>query len=209
MPKIVDKEEMQARILDAAMTCFLARGFHVTKMDDVARTAGMAKGTLYLYFKSKDDLMLALLRRYFGDIRSRIDQMPPPCTLAEFAEGLRRTMPVERLDATRMFFDLLGPGFEDPRGTQIIGGFFAWLAAKYASLFRSLAAAGQVRTDLDPEAAGSAVTAMLDGLVIHLALFKIDAVEFAARRDSAISILCDGLRGVGTASPSPNPPKEP
>ena len=42
MPKIVDREEMQGRILDAAMTCFLDQGYHATKMQDVARQAGMA-----------------------------------------------------------------------------------------------------------------------------------------------------------------------
>lgn len=44
MPKIVDKKEMQARILDAAMACFLERGYHATKMDDVAHTAASQKG---------------------------------------------------------------------------------------------------------------------------------------------------------------------
>ena len=82
MPKIVDKQAMQTRILDAAMGCFLDQGFHVTKMEDVARAAGLAKGTLYLYFKGKDEVMLALLTRYFSDIRQRIAAMPAPPSLA-------------------------------------------------------------------------------------------------------------------------------
>ncbi|MGV6850370.1 MAG: TetR/AcrR family transcriptional regulator [Marinibacterium sp.] len=202
MPKIVDKQEMRGRILDAAMTCFLSKGFHATKMTDVADAADLAKGTLYLYFKGKDALMLALLERYFGDIQARIDQLPPPRSLSDFVHGLRLTMPVDRLDATRMFFDVLGPGFDDPRAAEIIGGFFDWLGGKYARVLRPLAAAGQVRRDLDPEAAGRALTAMLDGLVIHLALFKLDAQAFADRRDAAISLIEDGLRGPG---PTPRP----
>lgn len=200
MPKIVDKEEMQGRILDAAMACFLSKGFHATRMDDVAAGAEMAKGTLYLYFRGKDALMLALLTRYFGEIRDRIDAMPPPVSLPDFLAGLRQTMPVERLDATRMFFDVLGPGFDDPRATEIIGGFFDWLGERYAGMFRALAKAGQVRADLDPAAAGRAVTAMLDGLVIHLALFDIDAQTFARRRDAAISLLASGLSGPAPAA---------
>jgi len=195
MPKIVDKQEMQRRILDAAMGCFLGQGYHATKMDDVARAAGLAKGTLYLYFKGKDALMLALLHRYFDEIRAEVENSPPPTTLAQFLDGLRQTMPVERLDATRLFFDVLGPGFADPRAAEMVGGFVDWLSAQYAALFRMLAATGQVRADIDPEATGRAVAAMLDGLVIHLALFNISAEEFAQRRDAAISLLSDGLRG--------------
>jgi len=193
MPKIVDKQAMQTRILDAAMGCFLDQGFHVTKMEDVARAAGLAKGTLYLYFKGKDEVMLALLTRYFSDIRQRIAAMPAPPSLAALLEGVRRTMPVERLDATVMFFDVLGPGFTDPRAKQIFSDFFDWLAALYAEQFRDLAAQGELRADLDPMDAGGAVVAMLDGLVIHLSLFQSAPDDFARRRDAAIALLASGL----------------
>ncbi|MGV6803518.1 MAG: TetR/AcrR family transcriptional regulator [Ruegeria sp.] len=195
MPKIVDREEMQARILDAAMTCFLDRGYHAAKMQDVARQAGLAKGTLYLYFKSKDALLLALLQRYFDDIRARIRLIPPPQTLQQFFQALRMTMPVERLAATRLFFDVLGPGFEDPRAARIIGDFFAWLSDQYAIQFQSLIDRGELRSDLSPVESAQAVTAMLDGLVIHLAIFGADAEIFEARVTATLAVLETGLRG--------------
>ncbi|WP_146345885.1 TetR/AcrR family transcriptional regulator [Phaeobacter marinintestinus] len=204
MPKIVDREEMQTRILDAAASCFMTQGFHVTKMDDVARAAQMAKGTLYLYFKGKDELMLALLRRYFGEIQTRIAQLPAPQTLEQFLHGVRLSMPTDGQGATSMFFDVLGPGFQDPRAVEVIGGFFDWLGDIYGDQFRALADRGEVRRDLDPGQAGRTVVAMLDGLTIHLALFNPDPQAFAARRDAAISILATGL---GPASPT-QPMKE-
>lgn len=200
MPKIVDREAMQKRILDAAMTCFLDQGYHATKMQDVAREAGMAKGTLYLYFQSKEEMLLALLQRYFDDIRARIGMIPASRTLDQFMMGLRLTMPADRLAATRLFFDVLGPGFQDPRAAEIIGGFFAWLADHYADHFASLMRAGEIRSDLSAQAAAQAVTAMLDGLVIHLAIFGVEEDAFEARRDATLALLETGLRG-GVAPP--------
>lgn len=195
MPKIVDREKMQAQILDAAMEVFLENGFHVTKMQDVARRAGLAKGTLYLYFKSKDAMLLALLQRYFDDIQTRISAIPAPQTLSQFFYALRLSMPVERMAATRLFFDVLGPGFEDPRAAEIIGAFFEWLAGHYAAQFQGLADLGELRRDLTPHQAGEAVTAMLDGLVIHMAIFGADAETFETRRNATLAVLESGLRG--------------
>lgn len=193
MPKIVDRDAMQARILDSALGCFMSQGYHATKMTDVAKAADLAKGTLYLYFKSKDAMMVALIDRYFAEIRAQISQAPVPLTLDWFFEGIRRSMPIERLNATRMFFDVLGPGFEQPEARAIIRDFFDWLSDHYAGQLDALRAAGHVRRDLDAKPMGGAIAAMLDGLVMHLALFDPEIEEFARRRDAAIAMLQRGL----------------
>src|SRR5262245_59030678 len=56
------KADRPAEILDAALDCFAERGFAATRMDDVATRAGVTKGTVYLYFKTKEDLFKALVR---------------------------------------------------------------------------------------------------------------------------------------------------
>ena len=55
-----DKRE---RILIAAERIFARRGFFAAKVSDVAKEAGVADGTIYLYFKSKDDLLISLFER--------------------------------------------------------------------------------------------------------------------------------------------------
>jgi AcrR family transcriptional regulator len=54
--------ERRAAILDAALEEFTARGFADTRLDDVARRAGIAKGTIYLYFSDKQNLFQELVR---------------------------------------------------------------------------------------------------------------------------------------------------
>src|ERR1700757_1534180 len=57
------KDARPAEILTAALDCFAERGFAATRLDDVARRAGVTKGTLYLYFDSKEELFKAVVRR--------------------------------------------------------------------------------------------------------------------------------------------------
>lgn len=57
-----DAEARRAAILDAALTVFAAHGFEAARLDDVAAKAGVAKGTLYLYFKDKEALFEAMVR---------------------------------------------------------------------------------------------------------------------------------------------------
>lgn len=56
------KEARPAEILRAALDCFAERGFAATRLDEVARRAGITKGTLYLYFASKEELFKAVVR---------------------------------------------------------------------------------------------------------------------------------------------------
>ena len=58
----VDADARRQAILDAALTVFAERGYEAARLDDVAAKAGVAKGTLYLYFKDKEALFEALVR---------------------------------------------------------------------------------------------------------------------------------------------------
>ncbi|QJB56034.1 TetR/AcrR family transcriptional regulator [Pseudodesulfovibrio sp. zrk46] len=60
-----DNEEKLTRILDAAADLFAVHPFHKVLLSDIARKAAVGKGTLYLYFKSKDDLYFQVLFRNF------------------------------------------------------------------------------------------------------------------------------------------------
>src|SRR5881397_3876002 len=56
------KEARPAEIVSAALDVFVERGFAATRLEDVARRAGVTKGTVYLYFKNKDALFKAVVR---------------------------------------------------------------------------------------------------------------------------------------------------
>ena len=66
------KDARPPEILDAALAVFAQKGFAATRLDDIAAKAGITKGTIYLYFDSKQALFEALARQSIGQ---RIDQV--------------------------------------------------------------------------------------------------------------------------------------
>jgi AcrR family transcriptional regulator len=56
------KEARPQELLEAALNLFVERGYAATRLDDVARQAGVSKGTLYLYFTNKEELFKAVVR---------------------------------------------------------------------------------------------------------------------------------------------------
>jgi AcrR family transcriptional regulator len=59
------KEQRPREILDAALRMFAQHGFAGTKLDEVATAAGIGKGTIYLYYETKEDLFRAVVRQLF------------------------------------------------------------------------------------------------------------------------------------------------
>src|SRR3954467_10397699 len=74
----VDKRDKRERILAAAELIFARHGFFAAKVSDVAKEAGVADGTIYLYFKNKDDLLISLfetrMQQVNDALRVAIDQ---------------------------------------------------------------------------------------------------------------------------------------
>jgi TetR/AcrR family fatty acid metabolism transcriptional regulator len=62
------QEEKRRGILEAAARVFARQGFHKAKVQDVAREAGVAHGTVYLYFGSKDDLLISVFRENIKEL---------------------------------------------------------------------------------------------------------------------------------------------
>jgi len=60
------KDARPAELLEAALTLFVEKGFAATRSEEVARAAGVSKGTLYLYFPSKEELLKAVIQHFLG-----------------------------------------------------------------------------------------------------------------------------------------------
>ena len=83
------KSRKRRRILEAATDLFIRQGYRKTSMDEVAREAGVAKGTVYLYFKNKTDLLMHAVAmekfRYIGDVLDVLSgDLPPREKLREY-----------------------------------------------------------------------------------------------------------------------------
>ena len=72
-PKIVDKEAKKLEILQAALGVFSQKGVANTKMIDIATAASIGKGTIYEYFKSKEDIFTAGFQHFFNGFEQNIE----------------------------------------------------------------------------------------------------------------------------------------
>ena len=62
-------------ILDSAVALFTAKGFQATRMEDVAKKAGISKGLTYFYYKNKEDLFMALTRKAFDQFKEEFREV--------------------------------------------------------------------------------------------------------------------------------------
>ena len=67
-----DGSAKRRQIVEGARQVFLSAGFDGASMNDIARTAGVSKGTLYAYFSSKDELFEAIIRGEFAQAAERL-----------------------------------------------------------------------------------------------------------------------------------------
>jgi AcrR family transcriptional regulator len=93
--------ERRAAIVEAAMEEFVARGFAATRLDDIARRAGVAKGTIYLHFKDKESMFEELIRTAIVPLVGPLQASPPPnASIRDALEGFAR-MFVQQVATTR------------------------------------------------------------------------------------------------------------
>jgi AcrR family transcriptional regulator len=93
--------ERREAIIEAALDEFIARGFTATRLDDVAKRAGVAKGTIYLHFKDKESMFEELIRTALVPLIGRL--MPPPAvggSVRDALEGFARTF-IQEVASTR------------------------------------------------------------------------------------------------------------
>ena len=78
--------ERRQAIIDAAMEEFIARGFAATRLDDIAKRAGVAKGTIYLHFKDKQSMFEELIRTAIVPLVGRMQGPPPAGSVRDLIE---------------------------------------------------------------------------------------------------------------------------
>jgi AcrR family transcriptional regulator len=108
--------ERRAAIVEAAMQEFIARGFAATRLDDIAKRAGVAKGTIYLHFKDKESMFEELIRTAIVPLVGRLAGPPPASgSIRDMIEGvalnfIREIVSTPRADIVRLII-AEGPRF--------------------------------------------------------------------------------------------------
>src|SRR5215218_2487565 len=191
-PVVGDKREA---ILRAAITVFARNGYFNSKVADIAREAGIADGTVYLYFKSKEEILHSIFDRSveeaLGAAKERVGQLTDP------REKLRQIahMHLERLGADR---DLAVVFQVELRGsTKFMEEFSAAGFAEYLSLIRATFEEGQhagmFRADLNARVVAKILFGALDEMATNWILSK-RRYKLAPMADQVLDIFLNGVR---------------
>jgi len=140
--------ERRAAIVAAALDEFIARGFTATRLDDVAKRAGVAKGTIYLHFKDKETLFEELVRTAIIPVVDRMTT-PPPIggsvreALEAFAKTfLREVVATRRADIIRLIVA------EGPRFPAIADFYYREVISRGLAAMRGLIEIGIARGEI-------------------------------------------------------------
>jgi AcrR family transcriptional regulator len=191
-------------ILDAAGILLGRFGYHKTTMDDLAREAGVARRTLYLHFRSKDEIFLERIDRVVERLMTELRAIATGPGSAE--ERLRRML-IERVlyrfDTVRGYVQSLDEIFQALRQPylQRREGYFAAESALFARVLEEGARNGDLVVDDANETARAFISA-----TSALIPYSLSPKELGSRRDiertttRIADLLVSGLRKPGTRS---------
>jgi AcrR family transcriptional regulator len=151
------RPQAQARrqaILDAALSVFAARGYEAARLDDVAAQAGVAKGTLYLYFKDKQALFEELVRGAVTPIMDRVGSaaQAPELAASQVIDMFFQLFQREVLGTKRKLLLRLIIA-EGPRFPAIAAFYHREVVARGMTLMRRLATEAVARGEFSSDAA--------------------------------------------------------
>jgi AcrR family transcriptional regulator len=173
-------EERKNQILEAALAVFARLGFQQTRMDDIAEQAGLSKGALYLYYKSKDAIIAALLKYFFTQEFKR---------LQAFVEADHEVSVHDQLMAlTRQ---LAAAMHWMARLMPIAFEFYHDYRRELARLIQRGIERDEFRT-LDAEATATTLAALYEGLAL---LYFVDpqAHQWAEQVETSVRLLLEGV----------------
>jgi TetR/AcrR family fatty acid metabolism transcriptional regulator len=170
--KIGDKRE---KIIHSAIYIFAEKGFHEAKISEIAENAGVADGTIYLYFKNKTDILLAIFEEEVAKIITKINQ-----------RLITADDPLEKLRIfVKLYFNMLMNNkdlalllqTELRRGNEYIKEYYEHKFSEYLKIIFDFITEGQnkkiFREDLNPDFVASAIYGAIDE-VSRLVFFSPD-----------------------------------
>jgi TetR/AcrR family fatty acid metabolism transcriptional regulator len=199
VPIIVDKDRKRREILEAAMRVFAREGYHRAKMKAVAEEAGIGKGTVYEYFKSKTDLFLALHDHMLAELKAfymkELEGIRQPAAMLErFIAVAFQTFRLWE-PFFLVFFDYWAEGGRGEQQTLLqtrLREAYAVARNDVAAIIAAGVKDGSLRCD-NPLLAAASILATLDGLVLQW-LCDRDAFDLDAMRESLTQTILRSLK---------------
>jgi TetR/AcrR family fatty acid metabolism transcriptional regulator len=196
--------EKYQRILEAAVAVFADKGFFNSRIADIADRADVADGTVYLYFKNKDEILMTAINTAFDafmrNTRTEVEKLPSP------AERLRRLafLHLDALGSNRNLAVVFQ--MELRQSTRFLSEFSHHHMVEYLGLVRAAIGDGQAsgvfRRDMSDKIAANCFFGALDEMVTSWVLsgheYRLSNVT-----DSVVDIFLNGMHSGGNQGVAP------
>ena len=189
-------EDKRRQLLDAAVRVFARKGFHASRVGDIAEEAGVAHGLLYHYFKSKDQVLEAVFHENWSILIARIESVeetdePAADQIRHIAAIVLRTW-LHLPDVVRVVIQEFG---RSPELGERIGELTLPIDALQRVIARGIER-GEFRKDIDPAFAATVVYGSIDELLTAWVLGRLPSDEEAVARaeQTLVEVILLGLR---------------
>jgi len=184
------------RILDAAVRVFAQEGFYNAKVAQIAHAAGVADGTIYLYFKSKDDLLISLFEDRMEQVNATLREAL--AAGVDAVDRLKRVVQLhlEMIAEHRHMAEVIT--VELRQSSKFIKEY---ANPKFAEFLRLIAGAvaegqknGELRADLDPPLVARALFGALDEISLAWLVKGPHKIDISRASEQLGHLFIDGLR---------------
>jgi AcrR family transcriptional regulator len=200
-PKVDVADERRAQIIQAALACFTRKGYNNTTMDGIAAESGLSKGSLYWYFKGKDDLFAAALMSAFMNVGQEAVTALEQCTTASDKLRAMAQAAAGFSKVAEGFFSLFLEFWASSPHREETGQLWIGLLTQYKDVVVEIIEEGVRDGEFKPVDAEQLVWAMLaayDGLAAYIMLIPDMDLERVSR--VFVETLLGGLAAGGSES---------
>jgi AcrR family transcriptional regulator len=201
MPPTSPAKTLRRRaILEAALEVFSSHGFEGARVEEIARIAGVGKGTIYEHFEHKEDLFLNLCAHLVGEnlalarTRLQASPLPAPARLRQYLSDLIRSV-TELLPRMGLFFEAWSLAWTRPQlrsqCQRMFRDLYDPLHAEIVGLLHESDRSGGPPTSMASERA-TLILAAIDGLA-YQTLFRLDQGDLPRLAATAEQLLLHGL----------------
>jgi TetR/AcrR family transcriptional regulator, transcriptional repressor of aconitase len=179
MPKI-SEEKRQARrdqILAASWRCFSRRGIHSTSMEDIIREANLSAGAVYLYYKSKDELIFAAFSSAFEEMRAllvpiltREEAYPLPVLVRQITKVITLHAQRDKLNFGVAFLMGWGEAPFNPKVKELIGGGQELYREALTAVVRKWQERGDIPAEAKPGNVARVMLSFFLGFIVQSAM---------------------------------------
>lgn len=193
-PDVSQKRKIQ--IIAAAQRVFSKLGFHNARMSDIADETGLSKGTLYLYFDSKDQIIITLLEQLFEPelqrLRQLIDQEDVPARdrILRYTERVIKDMQ-RSIKWMPVAYEFLSLAFRRDTVQKVLQKYYREHMKIMVPIIEQGIARGEFKAH-DPQEAAIALGAIYEGTAL-LWVYDQETVDISDHIQSGVELVLSGL----------------